>query len=38
MAEELAEALKQAGAQEVWVAGKPGLIHRRRPLHPHAQP
>ncbi|MAP48908.1 MAG: hypothetical protein CMH90_05440 [Oceanicaulis sp.] len=26
MAEELAEALKQAGAQEIWVAGKPGSI------------
>ena len=26
MAEELAEALKQAGASEVWIAGKPGLI------------
>ena len=26
MAEELAEALKQAGAKEVWIAGKPGAI------------
>jgi methylmalonyl-CoA mutase len=37
MAEELAEALKQAGAAK---SGSPASRphHRRRPFHPHAQP